>query len=281
VSWTTARAGTLVGVIVLAQLAAQGCSLFAEETTDARVPSDAIMADLSDTSQESVPLPDSTRFPAELELYLDFDTLTNGSFPDRSGNDRSVALASGARFSTDGRYDGAVELSGAAGQALDLGSVLDGLPRLTIEVWVRSSTTLAGWNAIVSNFGVADGYWLGSALGIDGVAEWRVLSTAVVSSRPAFDGRWHHLAATYDARSTPPVLEIFVDGLADVRGQLAGSRVPSAPDFDLLVGAGGVGRRPFVGLIDELKIWSVVRTEEQICSDSGRRYVGGFSPACE
>jgi hypothetical protein len=98
----------------------------------------------------------------------------------------------------------------------------------------------------------------------------RVRSTAVVERR-----RWTHVAATYAAASGR--LSLFMNGelqsayVATPSGVLLGKRgVP------LVVGrtAPALPQRNFFGMVDELRIWSVCRSIDQIARHFNRRSHG-------
>lgn len=70
---------------------------------------------------------------------------------------------------------------------------------------------------------------------------------------------WHHVAATYDGLN----MKIYVDG--NEKATLATSALVKANTTDLYIGAGYNGEnRLFNGLIDEVRIWNVVRTSQEL-----------------
>lgn len=98
----------------------------------------------------------------------------------------------------------------------------------------------------------------------------RVRTTAVIERR-----RWTHVAATYAAASGR--LSLFINGelqsafVAQPSGVLLGKRgVP------LIVGraAPGLEQRNFFGMLDELRVWSVCRSIDQIARHWNRRSHG-------
>ena len=72
-------------------------------------------------------------------------------------------------------------------------------------------------------------------------------------------GRWYHVAATYDGE----VGMIYVDGKLDAETQIS---LPLEPnDVPLLLGkAGGTGGARLLGLMDEVRLSDVARTEGEI-----------------
>ena len=73
------------------------------------------------------------------------------------------------------------------------------------------------------------------------------------------DGNWHHLAMTYTGSTR--TVQVYLDGVSQgtsknskLSGRLYGS--------DVTVGGAGLGF--FNGDIDDLRIWNVVRTEQEI-----------------
>jgi hypothetical protein len=98
----------------------------------------------------------------------------------------------------------------------------------------------------------------------------RVRTTAVIERQ-----RWTHVAATYSASSGR--LSLFINGelqsayVATPSGVLLGKRgVP------LIVGraAPGVEQRNFFGYVDELRVWSVCRSVDDIARHWNRRSHG-------
>jgi PKD repeat protein/putative intracellular protease/amidase len=76
-------------------------------------------------------------------------------------------------------------------------------------------------------------------------------------------GVWQHVAATYDA--TTGEMSVYLDGIGQ---DLTSTSQPSGPiqdnaAYDLMVGNSTSGYA-FDGVIDELRIWNAVRTEDEI-----------------
>jgi hypothetical protein len=85
-------------------------------------------------------------------------------------------------------------------------------------------------------------------------------------------GTWVHVAGTYDGYE----MRLYING------ELAGSTPFAGPAYygsrNILLGVGQHwsfgGSKHFRGQMDELRIWNVARTQEEIKSDFGRRLTG-------
>ncbi|HGE71362.1 TPA: LamG domain-containing protein [Candidatus Poribacteria bacterium] len=91
-------------------------------------------------------------------------------------------------------------------------------------------------------------------VGITEPADRQIQSIAVV-----VDGKWHHVAATYDKKN----LKLFVDG--EPSGQTALNSKPLTCEAPFMIGAqppGGSG--PVQGIIDEVSLFKVGLSDEDI-----------------
>ena len=81
------------------------------------------------------------------------------------------------------------------------------------------------------------------------------------------DGKWHHISFVRDVDNN--LLKGYVDGVAEIDENDDGTNVTFGDAF--YVGSdyqqGGASKKPFHGLIDELQIWDIARTQEQIIAD--------------
>ena len=133
-----------------------------------------------------------------------------------------------------------------------------GNSQYTIEAWVKPNT-VSGANGIVGwgNWGSSNqvnalrfngptqlhNYWWGNDL--------------IVNIPNALDGKWHHVVATYDGTTR----SIYWDGELKGSDNRAGHNVTTSTNMNI---AATNNFEYFDGAIDEVRIWSVGRTEAQI-----------------
>jgi len=104
--------------------------------------------------------------------------------------------------------------------------------------------------------------WLLAAQEDDGSWFGRWGTNHVYGTASIVDGQWHHVAGTWDGQTS----KLYVDGV------FIGSKATSyqtTNNLDFTLGAVTNGTcRPFTGLLDEVSVWSVVRTAQQIAADA-------------
>jgi len=128
----------------------------------------------------------------------------------------------------------------------------------TLEAWVKPNT-VSGANGIVGW-----GNWGGgnqvNALRFNGPTQihnywWG--NDLVVSIPNALDGNWHHVAATFDGTTR----SIFWDGVLKGSDHPGGHNVTISNNMNIAATNNG---EYFDGAIDEVRIWSVGRSQAQI-----------------
>lgn len=156
--------------------------------------------------------------------------------------------------------------------------VLNVTDALTIEAWIKPNS----WSTnIWENYIVGKDDWsntsAGYALrgGADGRLSFNFASdggwSEVVCDPLLTPGNWYHVAGTYDGS----VMKIYIDGFNVASLEYTGTITPSL--FNLNIGNVpflGQGNRLFDGLIDQVDIWNIALTENQIndfieCSPTG------------
>jgi len=158
---------------------------------------------------------------------------------------------------------------------------LDIIGEITIEAWINPDTV--GHNtAIVSKgcYTIGVGWVSNYGLGMmsDGKIGFYISNVganleSVVSTNPVLAGRWTHVAATFNPASD--VVKIYINGDLDNTGAIKDE--PVANDYPLYIGAlidtgNGDLLRPvagFDGIIDEVRIWNVVLSDEEVAASAG------------
>lgn len=186
----------------------------------------------------------------------------------KPGKDASVPDSRDARCG-----DGALSFSGAQFVQIPGTEGLDLKSGMTIEAFIRTTADVAVESLFLAKHscGTDNGYFLeiytNSSDGAhtpNGPAFYVGANTNhVYGTASVVDGAWHHVAGTWDGTtSTLYVDGAFVASKAVTYGTTNG--------LDLLLGAATTGAcRNYTGLLDEVSIWSVVRTPVQIAADTG------------
>jgi hypothetical protein len=137
---------------------------------------------------------------------------------------------------------------------------------MTIEAWVKPNITPGCLTIYGHNY--MNGVWLGLCSPAGGARFFRFGMTSgsyADGDVPIAAGKWRHIAAVYDEAAGKSTL--YVDGLQDGEPQTQNE----PPGWTPPAGDAYIGRDqinfPFEGLIDEVRIWSVARSGEQIRAD--------------
>ena len=165
--------------------------------------------------------------------------------------------------------DASASFTGAEGQAVDAGDVLDfpGRAPFTVSFWVFPGQQTAPYPRFVSKEGSNDAGRQGFLIyenadnGLVGIERWRdgtpdVLTTPdpLPNDRPSF------IAATFDGGT----LRFFVDGSKVAEGSASVELLDT--DFPLRLGARSDGTSPFAGLLDEVAVFNRALAPEEIAS---------------
>ncbi|ETR66444.1 MAG: hypothetical protein OMM_12786, partial [Candidatus Magnetoglobus multicellularis str. Araruama] len=225
-----------------------------------------------------------------LTAYYRFDNSSGTSLIDLSNNnndgilnnmDNSNWVTSGAAIGDDSHYnyegssDNALEFDGSS-NVVNLGDVsaFNGLSQLTVEAWVKfdSHTRLATIlckresHTDKFQFGLDDnaytGFWV--QIGSEGTMGYGETASNVVNT-----GVWYHVAAVFDGSQVADAdrLKLYIDGV--LQSLAYTGTLPTTTDtsntYPLIIGAENTSASvPFDGQMDELRIWTVARTESEI-----------------
>ena len=156
----------------------------------------------------------------------------------------------------------------------------------TFETWIQVDTASAwagigqkysatanGWKVSLDGSGQHVNFWLGN-----GSAQTVVANTTNVN-----DGAWHHVAAVYDT-SAPnnPTIQLYIDGVAAGGSALTVSSAYSVANLantaNVLLGWDDyASNRHLDGRLDDVRIWSDVRTAEEIADSYNSQMNGNES----
>lgn len=201
-----------------------------------------------------------------LELCTSFDADTGSTVRDESGHGLVGMLQGAATIVDGGRRGKAAHFTGADADSIDFGETLALTGAVTVEAWLKIDVATT-WAAGVSRWQADHGYWLGGSLTPGGFEFWIERDHADSPRDVLRMGEWQHLAGSYD----PATREV----LLYLNGRRVGSRVrPATTELMVAPITFGLGRSggsftTLNGSIDEVRVWSVVRTPAQICDAAG------------
>ncbi len=153
-------------------------------------------------------------------------------------------------------------------------SAFDFTDRMTVEAWIKVGTFDKHWQAIVTK---GDNSWRlhrsgdsnNIGFGTDGLASEVKDIRGNVNVN---DGQWHHIAAVYDGSSR----YLYCDGELDTSGPTSGEIDDT--DYPVMLGENAQQKgRHFNGWIDEVRIWNIARTQQQIKASMNLTLTGNES----
>lgn len=243
-----------------------------------------------DTTSYDSPSSEVSDTPAGEDGDAGIDTLsgTGGATNSRDVSGAGGALGGAGGTSSSGT-GGATGTGGAlcAGAALDLdGETYASVIRpvqddFTLEAWIKTTSSLSGtapwdgrglFHADVrfnkDDFAVSIlNDRLVFAVGNPPDPDLEIRSTTKVTS-----GNWVHVAVTR-TRSTG-ALQLLIDGVVEDSLASSSQTASLTAATNLTLGANPVDNTFFIGLLDEVRAWNLVRTPDQIASTMHSRLVG-------
>tara|TARA_B100000424_G_scaffold68379_1_gene50718 strand:- start:299 stop:4282 length:3984 start_codon:yes stop_codon:yes gene_type:complete len=132
---------------------------------------------------------------------------------------------------------------------------LDFTTAMTMECWVK--TTDAEGTFVVKQGGY---YRIETVSGKASFLIYTGSNKRVTGTSTVNDGKWHHIAATYDQTN----MKIYVDG--KLENTLAETGTISTSSTQLILGSEGSATY-FTGSLDEIRLFNVAKTELQIRTD--------------
>jgi glucose/arabinose dehydrogenase/PKD repeat protein len=211
-----------------------------------------------DVTVDNAPAPP----PSGLVAAYSFNTVNGSTVADLSGNN-NTGTVSNAVASVAGKYGGALSFNGTNARVNVAGSAsLQLTSGMTLEAWVNPAVVANDWTDVV--YKGNDNYYLeASSFGNGGrPGAGGTFSTAPLYGPSALPvNTWSHLAVTYD-RVT---LRLYVNGVqVSSVGRSAAIATSTNP---LQIGGDGIYGQYFQGLIDEVRVFNLARTQAQIQTD--------------
>jgi hypothetical protein len=202
--------------------------------------------------------------PGGLVGFWEFDEGSGNKMIDSSGNNLH-GIIFGNPVWIDGLAAKALKFDGD-GDYVDLGNdeSFSITNQITVASWIKVDAFDCEWQAIITK---GDGAWRlqrnGTQDSIEFACTGAFVPNALVGSLfgtvSVNDGRWHHIAGTYDGSK----ISLYVDGKLDVSSEASGSI--EANDFDVFIGANAEKPgRNFKGSIDDVRIYSYALSAEQV-----------------
>ena len=215
----------------------------------------------------------------DLALYLSFDEAKGGTAKDKSKHGNDGTIHKGKRVK--GKIGQAIELTGEAGGWVEVpdSKSLDITDEITLMCWVYPTQFTNEWFRIIVKTWAGDTapwmvygfYEQGGSNGKTGF----IISVNKGTEKRCGNGpspqlppdEWTHLAATYDGSQ----MKLYYDGEMKVEQDAKGKI--DTNDVPVSVGRNSEGNREhYIGLIDEVAIWSVALDEGEIQEAMDRVY---------
>jgi hypothetical protein len=202
--------------------------------------------------------------PSGLVAAYSFNEGTGSTFGDSSGAGNSGSIFEAA-WATAGKYGNALSFDGANDYATiaDAAS-LDLTTALTMEAWVRPTSSTSWRTILLKEYGGDLAYSLYGASGTNRPSGWIFANGGTRSSIGTAAlalNTWAHVAATYDGAQ----LKLYVNG-ALVTTQAYSGAIPATSN-PLKIGGNAVWGEFFAGQIDEVRVYNKALTLAQIQTD--------------
>ncbi|MBP8606361.1 MAG: alginate lyase family protein [Phycisphaerae bacterium] len=205
----------------------------------------------------------------DLQLHLKFDETSGNTAYDSSLYWRAGTLVnnpvwsagySGGALNYDG-VDDYVQVTGYKG--------VTGTASRTCTAWIKTTTPssqIISWGATLTGE-----KWM-FRVNEDGTLRAEVHGGYIYGTTPVADGNWHHVAVVLTDDGSPNINEavLYIDGLPETTlGGVAACPVNTAAAADVKVGVNTPGTVFFKGLMDEVRIYDTVLTQQEVQQIAG------------
>ena len=136
----------------------------------------------------------------------------------------------------------------------------------TVEAWVKTSANTNSSQRVVVDWGVFSTGTRFTLNILNGVARVEVSGGGLNGTSNITDGQWHHLAVSFEGASAQPY-KVYVDGTLEAEGLLSNNPTTNTSAGNFRIGARIDDVRYFLGEIDDVRVWSDVRTNAEIAAN--------------
>ena len=194
----------------------------------------------------------------------DAKTIADDSTYGNNGTTHYGANTTGMDCTVPGKFGSACNFDGVDDWInCGNGSSLQSSGTVSVGMWINSSH--AGWNLFAKKQLYNDnGWWFGTDT--LGRLYLYILSGGTFRAQNAptvvTDGKWHFVSATYDGYK----VVYYVDGVNTYTYDWGSYLAVGNTSYDLYI-ASGPSEDPFLGLIDDVRVYNYARTQQQILDD--------------
>lgn len=227
--------------------------------------------------------------PAGLLLYYACEDLAGPTVTDASANANNGTAVGGVTFQQTASLCLGLGFDGTGYVNVGTPASLSNLQKVTVEAWVKRDQATAGYSAgIVAKAGGNGNLDFSLAVrNSDGALYWASASAdASYGYRALLSGPgtvginiWVHVAGTYDSNTNER--RFYKNGVEQVAtSESFGANLAAPMDGTgpVRIGNyqwdGGSNTDYLDGTIDDVRIWSTVRTPAEICADAGGTFSG-------
>ena len=202
-------------------------------------------------------------FDKELVLYLPFEEGEGDIAHDISGNENHGDINK-TEWVKEGKYDSALEFTGTVDSYVRIKRSKSVTPKeqVTLEAWVFPTKVEGNNNIICDTEGAGNNirFENGKLIAYIHIAGDYATPTGGDIIAP---NKWYHTAVTFDGK----VAKLYLDGVLIGEAERKGAITESTQD--IFVGSETDGNQPnltymFFGIIDEVRIWHVARSPDEI-----------------
>ena len=212
----------------------------------------------------------------ELVFYLTFDSITDQTIVDKSGNGLDAKIIENTEI-VKGKYGDAIHITRAGGNCVNVSSQekLKITGEITMMAWGYQQETWKGLKAHLIDkdchtAGADTSYGIAIVDVGDGPEIWLILGSRqgqgqarqdIVVPTKVVDKKWHHFAASYDGET----VKVYLDGEVIGEGQ-ENFNFSGDNDADVRIGCTkDFPNSTFVnGLIDETAVWRRALSDDEI-----------------